>query len=578
MTDLPLSKLKIKIHALDNPTSVFKKRNLLSLNCINKTNSKKKSITPLRTYTSDVPHYMLPIKSNLNKDNYTNNNKNKKNVLRPSPHLKTKKFSGRLKIFKNDSKIKLPRLSREKSDNILYTKVNLNNKNTFFKKINPGTSMPDFNNNINNSFHDIKMNDGNMNLNVNNSNANNDNIVYNRIKNNLYSNATNNNNNTTNNNNYSTMNHYLNDDMNNDMIIYTEHNNNNYQSINNNSSDSNNDKNIPKQFQSIIAELQKKINDQNLLLSERIKEIEYLKKQINDNHNEEKNNYYENIEYMNNLNEYKNENEYLNKEIERYKSLLNDYKKNNQEKNQQNELNHEMIQKLQEELKSLKDNIKSLSDKYQTELSNNKVLEEKYNYIKNNMRTPEELAEKYENKIYDQEKKIADLEEEIYQLNKKKEIIKKSKLSFFEILGNANSENNKKEKSETARTLAREFIVKIEVVDGKMSSNNNFNNDELGNENVVNDGLSKRLMTISKNSNSSRLAGGVYLNNNLILNEKEYNKIQLLLNILLIINGINEEILTEKIKQLQNQKKRDENQINKIINDICDNLKIINID
>ena len=80
-------------------------------------------------------------------------------------------------------------------------------------------------------------------------------------------------------------------------------------------------------------------------------------------------------------NEYKKENEFLNNEIVRYKSLLNDYKKNNQEKNQQNELNNEMIGKLQEELKNLKENIETLSEKYQIELTNNKILEEK-NQIK----------------------------------------------------------------------------------------------------------------------------------------------------------------------------------------------------
>ena len=54
MLNLPFSKLKIKIHALDNPTSVFKKRNLLSLNCINKSSPKKKNITPIRTNPNDI--------------------------------------------------------------------------------------------------------------------------------------------------------------------------------------------------------------------------------------------------------------------------------------------------------------------------------------------------------------------------------------------------------------------------------------------------------------------------------------------------------------------------------------------
>ena len=255
------------------------------------------------------------------------------------------------------------------------------------------------------------------------------------------------------------------------------------------------------------------------------------------------------------INEYKNENELLNKEIERYKSLLDDYKKNNQEKNQQNELNCVMIEKLQKELKNLKENIESLSSKYQSELSNNKILEEKYKYIKNNIYTPQELTEKYENRIIQQEKMIANLEEELYQIKTKKKIIKKSKIQSLEILGtsnNANSENNETitNKDKLSRTLTREFIVKIEVVDGKMSSNNGIsnnniiNNNEDGNENIIIDSPSKKFILSSKNSNSSL---HFCLNDNkLILSDKMYNKIQLLLNILLIINGINEEILMIK--------------------------------
>ena len=65
MQEFPLSKLKIKIRGVDNPTSVFKKRSYLSLNCIQKSN---KSKTPLRIFTSDeLPHYMLPIKCQINK-------------------------------------------------------------------------------------------------------------------------------------------------------------------------------------------------------------------------------------------------------------------------------------------------------------------------------------------------------------------------------------------------------------------------------------------------------------------------------------------------------------------------------
>ena len=227
-----------------------------------------------------------------------------------------------------------------------------------------------------------------------------------------------------------------------------------------------------------------------------------------------------------------------------------------------------MIENLQKELKTLKENIESLSNKYQSELTNNKILEQKYKYIKNNIHTPQELTEKYENRINQQEKMIADLEEELFQIKSKKNIIKKSKLSSFEILGNINENNYESNKEKLERTLTREFIVKIEVVDGKMSSHNDNSND-----NIIIDSPSKKYILSSKNSISS-LHLGQNDNNKLILSEKFYNKIQLLLNILLIINGINEEILNEKINQMQN--KKNDNQINIVINELCENLKILN--
>ena len=134
--NLPFSKLQIKIHALDNPTSVFKKRNLLSLNCINKVSPKKKKTTPIRNYTDDLPHYMMPLKSTLNQNNNSNyNSKGKtKNKISTSTHLKNIKL--KVKSNLNRSKIKLPRLSREKSaHNIVYSKINANrNINSSFKR------------------------------------------------------------------------------------------------------------------------------------------------------------------------------------------------------------------------------------------------------------------------------------------------------------------------------------------------------------------------------------------------------------------------------------------------------------
>ena len=535
--NLPFSKLQIKIHALDNPTSVFKKRHLLSLNCINKVNPKKKNTTPIRNFTDNLPHYMLPLKNNLSHKNNSNyNSKGKTNEkINTSAHLKNKKLKG-LKSNLNNSKIKLPHLSREKSaHNILYSKINANRNNISNIKRNSkqDISIP----NINNSFHNIKINDNNnSNIEIFNNNEKKNSLKDNNVKENIYSN--NNNLNDTNN----------------------EEQNNNYPSINNYSSDSGSYNNIPKQFQSIISDLQKKINKQKKLLSERKKEIEILKKQINDNENDKdiiKNNYYnDNIEDINNNKVYEKENELLNKEIERYKSLLNDYKKNNQEKNHQNEINKEMIDKLKEELKTLKENIESLSDKYQNELNNNKILEAKYNYLKNTTKTPEELTESYKNKIKELENSKVKLEEELFQIRNKKYNFKKSKTLTLELLANL---NNNKDKLKMAKTLKKEFIIKLEILTGNSNHNNN-----------INDSKTKTLLS-SKNFSSEN-----GIQNELILSEKEYKKIQFLLNIILILNGIKEEFIRDKIIQLENKKK--DAQINSDLNDLCQNLKISNKD
>ena len=69
-------------------------------------------------------------------------------------------------------------------------------------------------------------------------------------------------------NNYSNYQNIINDT--NNEILLTEQNINNPSNNNNFSSDYVYEKNIPKQFQSIFSEMQKKINEQNKLLSYRI--------------------------------------------------------------------------------------------------------------------------------------------------------------------------------------------------------------------------------------------------------------------------------------------------------------------
>ena len=109
---------------------------------------------------------MLPIKSNLNQNNHfnNNNNKNKNNQIRPSPPFNNKKTKRKNNM--NDSKIKLPHLYREKSDKIIYSKVNINKingiHNSSFKK-NQDISMPNI---INNSFNNYKLNEKNIKIEI----------------------------------------------------------------------------------------------------------------------------------------------------------------------------------------------------------------------------------------------------------------------------------------------------------------------------------------------------------------------------------------------------------------------------
>ena len=126
MQEFPLSKLKIKLKGKDNPTSVFKKRSFLSLNCLHNKSTKPK--TPLRLLTEgELPHYILPIKCHLKRTE--KNEKNKK---------------------EKKQKIKLTIFSRNKSDKEIFSKKNLDEKN---------------NNEENNIYNTINFNKSNLNTN-----------------------------------------------------------------------------------------------------------------------------------------------------------------------------------------------------------------------------------------------------------------------------------------------------------------------------------------------------------------------------------------------------------------------------
>ena len=313
MQEFPLSKLKIKLKGKDNPTSVFKKRSFLSLNCLN--NKQAKTKTPLRVLTEgELPHYTLPIKCHLNR---IENNKKNKNIKK--------------------EKIKLTIFSRNKSDKEILTKKNLDEKN---------------NNKENNIYNTINFNKSNLNTNY-------------------FANP-------------HQINDYSSSNKDNNEKIISELNIINQNNIGNNINNLNNSFEEPS-YNSLISELQKKINEQNI-------EIENLKIQLENN-------------------------------------------KNNQIKELNKEKEKSQIDKLEKEIKTLKNNLANLNNKYQIELGNKKDFEQKYKFLKENMKEnnlKQKDIDKYEDKIIEQENKIISLQDELNNLknNTKNKIYKISKQSF----------------------------------------------------------------------------------------------------------------------------------------------------
>ena len=329
MQEFPLSKLKIKLKGKDNPTSVFKKRSFLSLNCLHNKSTKPK--TPLRLLTEgELPHYILPIKCHLKRTEKNEKNKNKK---------------------EKKQKIKLTIFSKNKSEKEIFSKKNLDEKN---------------NNEENNIYNIINFNKSNLNTNYfANPHPIND---------------------------YSSSNKDNNEKIISELNIINQNNNN----INNSFEEP--------AYNSLISELQKKISEQNILLSSRKKEIEELKTQLENNKNNQ---------------------------------IIELTKEKEKEKNETN--------KLEEEIKTLKNNLENLNNKYQIELENKKDIEQKYKFLKDNMKEnhlKEKDINKYEDKIIEQENKIISLQDELNILknntkNKKYKITKES----FEIISSKKNIN-----------------------------------------------------------------------------------------------------------------------------------------
>ena len=318
MQEFPLSKLKIKLRGLDNPTSVFKKRSYLSLNCIQK---QSRSKTPLNIFTGEeLPHYMLPIKC---QQNQTENN-----------------TKSQFKLRDKKPKIKLTIMSRNKTDIEINSKENQDHKS----------------NKTNNIFNSINFNKNNINT---------------KLLANAHLND------------YSSSNKDNNENIISELNIINQNNNNYNTSFEDPS------------YNPLISDLQKKISEQSILLSSRMKEIENLKKQINNNNN--------------------------------FNSEIN------------SDMEKSEINKLKEEIKSLKITIEDLSKKYQTELNNKNEIEEKYELLKNKMKDNLQMQDniqKYENKITQQENKIIFLQDQINEIKNRKLNI--SKEINFEIISKTN--------------------------------------------------------------------------------------------------------------------------------------------
>ena len=267
-------------------------------------------------------------------------------------HLKrTEKNEKNKNKKEKKQKIKLTIFSRNKSDKEIFSKKNLDEKN---------------NNEENNIYNTINFNKSNLNTNYfANPHPIND---------------------------YSSSNKDNNEKIISELNIINQNNNN----INNSFEEP--------AYNSLISELQKKISEQNILLSSRKKEIEELKTQLEYNKNSQ---------------------------------IIELTKEKEKEKNE--------INKLEEEIKTLKNNLENLNNKYQIELENKKDIEQKYKFLKDNMKEnhlKEKDINKYEDKIIEQENKIISLQDELNILknntkNKKYKITKES----FEIISSKKNIN-----------------------------------------------------------------------------------------------------------------------------------------
>ena len=547
------------------PTSVFTKRNFLSINCITGNKPKKLKALPQTPSSNIIPHYALPKNNQKITNNKTQNNSKPK--IKPKKKLNSNNDNN-----SNNRKAFTPfKLRNNKFDKSPNSSIKTNSN---AKRLNENRAESPF---LNKTAH-LNIYAKNRDLSDANTEYNNNHSIRNEDKNGGSDKEV-------------STSAIINNPIRNQTVNGSQYD---YDGtgFRNDDNDNGFTSNIPEELQLIISEMQKKIGEQSKLIAIRNNEIENLKNNLNSTKEE--------------LNNYIADNQKYKTEIEKYKFLISDYKKNLQEKNEKDIFNREMTSKLQEELKNLKENIQNLSEKYQTELNNNEALKQKYNFLKNSISSPNENKEKYEEIINKQIINITNLENELNKfkinqkkLNEKRYKYKKTECLYFELLGkikniNDNINNNKDNEHEDNNDNINNDI------DNDNKNNNNNNKDKSNNKTKSEDFViektvtelsiaNTRVNTINNNDNNNDInsKNNDINNNNIIANnkkqkkllllDKHYNKIQLILNALFLNFEIDESNLDSIVKpfELDTTKKFGEI-VENLSNKICEILNIKN--
>ena len=334
------------------------------------------------------------------------------------------------------------------------------------------------------------------------------------------------------------------------------------------------DNDMPKQLQ-IVFSLKKKLAEVNKLLENKNQEIEDLKRDM----------------AIFNINEIKNENLAL-------KEQLKDIK-NNKQFNSDNIGNNEILNpnnELKNEINKLKKENNILNQKYNDELKKNKLLNNKINNLNKenkNYINPNEETQKLLNQISYQEKIIDQLQNEVLKTsNEKVKYINKKKYLYNELnqfndswqiisnikIDNSKYKNNFNDISKPIKItknnnqninkkikLIQIYNFNFSIFGNKQKENINIKNNKYNNNNH-NIKLTEFRFFVTLNSNIKKKNNK--FNTLKLLNEEEFEDIDLLLNILYINLKLKEKKIIEIFNNINDEYT--------IINNICQLFKIIN--